>query len=41
MSKPINPDDYELCDKYDLSKMTVVPKDRYALEKVGQERDTS
>ncbi len=30
MQKPIDPDDYELRDEYDLSKMTVVPKGRYA-----------
>jgi hypothetical protein len=30
MQKPIDPNDYELRDEYDLSKMTVVPKGRYA-----------
>lgn len=30
MTKPTDPDDYELCDEYDLSTMTVVPKGRYA-----------
>jgi hypothetical protein len=30
MQKPIDPDDYELRDEYDLSTMTVVPKGRYA-----------
>jgi predicted RNase H-like HicB family nuclease len=31
------PDDYELRDEYDLSKMTIVPKGRYAPERrVGQ-----
>lgn len=30
MSLPIDPKDYELRDEYDLSKMTVVPKGRYA-----------
>jgi len=33
MSNPGNPDDYELRDEYDLSKMTVVPKGRYAPER--------
>jgi hypothetical protein len=33
MSKPSNPDDYELRDEYDLSKMTVVSKGRYAPER--------
>ena len=30
MQKPTDPDDYELRDEYDLSKMTVLPKGRYA-----------
>lgn len=30
MQQPIDPDDYELSDEYDLSKMTVVAKGRYA-----------
>ncbi|TEU17503.1 MAG: hypothetical protein E3J21_08195 [Anaerolineales bacterium] len=30
MRKPSDPDDYELRDEYDLSKMTVVAKGRYA-----------
>ncbi|MBI5649065.1 MAG: hypothetical protein HZC40_01225 [Chloroflexi bacterium] len=30
MRKPSNRDDYELRDQYDLSKMTIVPKGRYA-----------
>jgi len=30
MQKPSDPDDYELCDEYDLSKMTIVAKGRYA-----------
>lgn len=30
MTKPTDPDDYELRDEYDLSTMTVVPKGRYA-----------
>ncbi len=30
MQKPGDPDDYELRDEYDLSKMTVVAKGRYA-----------
>lgn len=29
MQKPKDPEDYELRDEYDLSKMTVVPKGRY------------
>jgi hypothetical protein len=33
MSKPSNSDDYELREEYDLSKMTVVPKGRYAPER--------
>jgi hypothetical protein len=33
MSKPSKSDDYELRDEYDLSKMTVVPKGRYAPER--------
>jgi hypothetical protein len=30
MQKPTDPNDYELRDEYDLSKMTVVPMGRYA-----------
>jgi len=30
MSKPTDPDDYELRDEYDLSTMRVVAKGRYA-----------
>jgi ribosomal 50S subunit-associated protein YjgA (DUF615 family) len=30
MHKPSDPNDYELRDEYDLSKMTVVSKGRYA-----------
>jgi hypothetical protein len=30
MQKPTDPDDYELRDEYDLSRMTVMPKGRYA-----------
>jgi hypothetical protein len=30
MQKPIDSDDYELRDEYDLSKMTVVARGRYA-----------
>jgi hypothetical protein len=30
MPKPSNPNDYELRDEYDLSKMTIVAKGRYA-----------
>lgn len=30
MRKPSDPNDYELRDEYDLSKMTIVPKGRYA-----------
>ena len=30
MQKPNDFDDYELRDEYDLSKMTIVPKGRYA-----------
>jgi hypothetical protein len=33
MQKPTDPDDYELRDEYDLSKMTVVAKGRYAPER--------
>jgi hypothetical protein len=33
MQKPTDLDDYELCDEYDLSKMTVVAKGRYAPER--------
>ncbi|OIO95873.1 MAG: hypothetical protein AUK03_04675 [Anaerolineae bacterium CG2_30_64_16] len=30
MQKPSDLDDYELREEYDLSKMTIVPKGRYA-----------
>jgi len=30
MRKPSDPNEYELRDEYDFSKMTVVPKGRYA-----------
>lgn len=30
MRKPSNPNEYELRDEYDFSKMTIVPKGRYA-----------
>jgi hypothetical protein len=30
MRKPTDPNDYELRDEYDFSKMTIVPKGRYA-----------
>ena len=30
MQQPTNPDDYELREEYDLSKLTVVAKGRYA-----------
>lgn len=30
MSKRSDPNDYELREEYDLSKMTIVPKGRYA-----------
>jgi len=33
MSKQTNPDNYELREEYDLSKMPVVPKGRFAPEK--------
>jgi hypothetical protein len=33
MSKLNDPNDYELRDEYDLTKMTVVPKGRYAPER--------
>ncbi|MBC8262508.1 MAG: hypothetical protein H8E47_00075 [Anaerolineales bacterium] len=33
MPKLSNPDDYELRDEYDLTKMTIVPKGRYAPER--------
>lgn len=33
MNKQSDPDNYELNDEYDLSKMTVVAKGRYAPEK--------
>jgi len=33
MSKQSNPNDYELRDEYDLGKMTIVPKGRYAPER--------
>jgi len=37
MQKPDDPNDYELRDEYDLSKMTVVPKGRYARQhRVGK-----
>ena len=32
MQKPIDTEDYELRDEYDLSKLTVVAKSRYAPE---------
>ena len=35
MKNPTDPDDYELKDEYDLSKMTVVAKGRYAPERRG------
>jgi len=33
MSRQNNPDDYELREEYDLSKLTIVAKGRYAPEK--------
>ena len=33
MQKPTDPNDYELRDEYDLSKLGVVPKGRYAPER--------
>ncbi len=33
MLKPSNADDYELRDEYDLAKMTIVAKGRYAPER--------
>ena len=30
MQKPCDPEDYDLHDEYDLSRMTVVPKGRFA-----------
>jgi hypothetical protein len=30
MQKPADPNDYELRDEYDLSKLAVIPKGRYA-----------
>lgn len=33
MQNPNDPDDYELRDEYDLSKMTIVPKGRYTPER--------
>ena len=30
MQQPIDPNDYEVRDEYDLAEMTVVPKGRYA-----------
>jgi len=30
MPKPTDPEDYDLREEYDLSKLTVVPKGRYA-----------
>ena len=30
MQKPTEPEDYDLREEYDLSKLTVVPKGRYA-----------
>ncbi|MBI4770512.1 MAG: hypothetical protein HY784_08920 [Chloroflexi bacterium] len=33
MQKPTDPNDYELRDEYDLSKMTAVAKGRYAPER--------
>ena len=33
MRKSTDPNDYELRDEYDLSKMAVVPKGRYAPER--------
>ncbi|MBX3058989.1 MAG: hypothetical protein KF770_21185 [Anaerolineae bacterium] len=33
MQNQSDPDDYELSDEYDLSKMTIAPKGRYAPER--------
>ena len=33
MPKRTNPNDYELREEYDFSKMTIVPKGRYAHER--------
>ena len=33
MRKPSDPNDYELRDEYDLAKMTIVAKGRYAPER--------
>ena len=33
MPKRTNPNDYELREEYDFSKMTIVPKGRYAPER--------
>jgi hypothetical protein len=33
MQKPNKPDDYELRDEYDLTKMSIVAKGRYAPER--------
>lgn len=33
MKKQDNPNDYDLRDEYDLSKMTIVPKGRFAPER--------
>jgi hypothetical protein len=33
MPKQSDPDDYELRDEYDLSRMTVLPRGRYAPER--------
>lgn len=33
MPKQNDPDDYELHDEYDLSKMTILPRGRYAPER--------
>ena len=33
MQKPSDPNDYELRDEYDLSKMMIVPKGRYARQR--------
>jgi len=33
MPKHASPNDYELRDEYDLAKMTIVPKGRYAPER--------
>ncbi len=37
MQKPSDPDDYELRDEYDLARMTIVAKGRYAPDRrVGE-----